>query len=300
MKHTTSSTPAVAVPQPVNHSATQPLLKLALDVHLAWHVVAVQEDGASPQPPPRFKPVDFLKWIQQKVADYRSVTCYEAGPFGYGLHRQLTALGVTNYVIRPRNWDDPHTRVKTDRTDALAMLNALDRFCAGNKKALALVRVPTETEERQRTQTRLRQSPVRDLKMIAGRACGLALQYGFSLKGHWYGRRSWPKRAVAFADVGGRQGESYIWQIGVKDLEAGGGGRVAGSKRGNLPCERAFNELIINQRYGERVAELVRGDNDGGGNNQVRGIRITKQDIEVLGDGKGARNSRGDALPLGY
>lgn len=29
--------------------------------------------------------------------------------------------------------------------------------------------------------------------MIAGRARGLALQYGFSLKGHWYGRRSWPK-----------------------------------------------------------------------------------------------------------
>ena len=193
MKHTTSSTPAVAVPQPVNHFATHPLLKLALDVHLAWHVVTRQEDGASPQPPQRFKPVDFLKWIKQKVADYRIVTCYEAGPFGYGLHRQLTALGVTNYVIRPRNWDDQHTRVKTDRTDALAMLNALDRFCAGNKKALALVRVPTETEERQRTQTRLRQSLVRDLKMIAGRARGLALQYGFSLKGHWYGRRSWPK-----------------------------------------------------------------------------------------------------------
>ena len=29
--------------------------------------------------------------------------------------------------------------------------------------------------------------------MIAGRARGRALQSGFSLKGHWYGRRSWPK-----------------------------------------------------------------------------------------------------------
>jgi transposase len=188
--HNAVSTPAVAVVQPIN----QPLLKIALDVHLAWYVIALQEEGSSPKPPQRFKPADFLKWIEQKVAaGYRLVTCYEAGPFGYGLHRQLTALGVTNYVIRPRHWDDQHTRVKTDRTDALAMLNALDRFCAGNKKALALVRVPTETQERRRSQTRLRQSLVRDLKLIAGRGRGLGLQYGFRLKGDWFGRRNWPR-----------------------------------------------------------------------------------------------------------
>jgi transposase len=183
-----STTPNLTPTQP------KPLLKIALDVHLAWHVIAVQEEGASPKSPQRFKPADFLQWIQQKLtAGYRIVTYYEAGPFGYDLHRQLTALSVTNYVIRPRNWDDQHTRIKTDRTDALSMLNALDRFVAANQKALALVRVPTEAQERQRTQTRLRQSLVRDLKMIAGRAWGLALQYGFRMKGDWYGRRNWPK-----------------------------------------------------------------------------------------------------------
>jgi len=185
-----STTPAVATVQPVNQP--QALLKIAVDVHLAWHVVAVQEDGSSPKPPQRFKPADFLNWIEQKVvAGHRIISCYEAGPFGYGLHRQLTALGVTNYVIRPRNWDDQHSRVKTDRTDARSMLNALDRFVAGNSKALALVSVPTEAQERRRTQTRLRQSLVRDLKMIAGRGRGVALQYGFRLKGDWYGRRNW-------------------------------------------------------------------------------------------------------------
>jgi len=188
MHNETTTTPNPASTQP------KPLLKVALDVHLQWHVVALQVDGSSPKPPRRFKPVDFLKWIQQQVAaGYRVVTCYEAGPFGYTLHRQLTALGVTNHVIRPRNWDDQHRRVKTDRTDALAMLNALDRFCAGNKNALALVRVPAEAQERERSQTRLRQSLVRDLKLIAARARGLAMQYGFSLKGDWYGRRNWPK-----------------------------------------------------------------------------------------------------------
>jgi len=48
------------------------------------------------------------------------------------LHRQLTALGVTNYVIRRLNWDDQHKRVKTNRTDAL------DRFVAGNPLTIIL------------------------------------------------------------------------------------------------------------------------------------------------------------------
>jgi len=81
-KHNTSTTPAVASVQLVN--PLKPLLKIALDVHLDWYVIACQEDGASPKPPQRFKPVDFLHWVKQKVAaGHRLTTCYEAGPFGY-------------------------------------------------------------------------------------------------------------------------------------------------------------------------------------------------------------------------
>jgi transposase len=195
--HNTVSTPAIALGQSVSHPQPKPLLKVAIDAHLAWHVIAMQEEGSSPKPPQRFKPADFLKWIQHKLAaGWRVVTCYEAGPFGYVLHRQLTALGATNHVIRPRNWDDQHTRVKTDRTDALSMLSALDRFCAGNPKALARVHVPTEIEERLRSESRLRQSLQRDLKMLAARGRGLALQYGYRLKGKWWGARNWPKLSL--------------------------------------------------------------------------------------------------------
>ncbi len=191
------STPAVAAVQPVNQFTQPRTLKLALDVHLAWHVVAMQYDGSSPKPPQRFSPQGLLAWVQKQITQgWQIVSCYEAGPFGYVLHRQLTALGVTNYVIRPRNWDDQHKRVKTDRTDALAMLTALDRFVAGNPQALALVRVPSEAEERRRSESRLRQSLKRDLKLIAQRGRGLALQYGFRLKGKWYGARNWPKLTV--------------------------------------------------------------------------------------------------------
>jgi len=163
-------------------------------VHLALYVAAIQEEGAHPKPPQRFQPADFLRWIDKQLArGFHLVTCYEAGPLGFGLHRQLRARGVTNYVVRPRVWDEHRGRVKTDRRDALWMLNALDRFCAGNKKALALVRVPTEEEERKRSHTRLRQSLARDRQMIAQRGRGIALQYGYRLKGDWFGPRNWPR-----------------------------------------------------------------------------------------------------------
>jgi len=195
--HNNVSTPAVAATQPVNLVPQFRTLKLALDVHLTQQVVAMQYDGSSPKPPQRFATHGLLAWVQKQVAaGWRVISCYEAGPFGYVLHRQLTALGVTNYVIRPRNWDEQHKRVKTDRTDALAMLNALDRYVAGNPHALALVRVPTEAQEHLRSESRLRQSLKRDLKLIAQRGRGLALQYGHRLKGKWYGARNWPKLAV--------------------------------------------------------------------------------------------------------
>ena len=190
MNHNTVSTRVASATQ----TQVQPLLKVALDVHLAFYVAALQEEGSHPKPPQRFKPADFLRWIDRQLSrGFRIVTCYEAGPLGYVLHRQLAARGVTNYVVRPRVWDEHRGRVKTDGRDALWMLNALDRFCAGNKKALGVVRVPTEEEEQKRSRTRLRQSLARDRQMIAQRGRGIALQYGYRLKGDWFGRRSWPK-----------------------------------------------------------------------------------------------------------
>jgi len=86
-----SETPAQA-PQPQHQQ-----IKLALDVHAASIVVARMIDGAKPQPPQTFQPADFLAWAKKQVALAKEVvSCYEAGPTGFWLHRQLTALGVRN------------------------------------------------------------------------------------------------------------------------------------------------------------------------------------------------------------
>jgi hypothetical protein len=107
MNYENITTTAVASVQPITDNQPGRVLKLGLDVHLLQHVVAMQYDGSSPKPPQRFTPKAFPAWVKkQMAAGWKIVSCCEAGPLGYGLHRELTALGMTNYVIRPRNWDD--------------------------------------------------------------------------------------------------------------------------------------------------------------------------------------------------
>ena len=82
----------------------------------------------------------------------RASLCYEAGPCGYGLWRELTALGhhclVAAPSLIPRRAGD---RVKTDRRDALSLAQ-LHR--AGE---LVAVRVPSCADEAVRDLTRARE-----------------------------------------------------------------------------------------------------------------------------------------------
>ena len=84
-------------------------------------------------------------------------TCYEAGAFGYYLHRKLEALGVSNLVVQPQDWDERGKGVKTDTIDALALCQRLDRYVRGNRKAFSVVRVTTGEEEHERAFRRQRQ-----------------------------------------------------------------------------------------------------------------------------------------------
>jgi transposase len=103
-------------------------IKLALDVHAASIVVVRMMDGAKPQPPQTFKPAAFLAWAKKQVTLAKEViSCYEAGPTGFWLHRQLSAPGIRNYVVCPTCLDERHRGVANDRTDALELATRLDR-----------------------------------------------------------------------------------------------------------------------------------------------------------------------------
>lgn len=168
------------------------VIKLGIDVHLDRYVVVRQIDGGAPQPPQRFSPSQFLEWAKKQTALAKQVySCYEAGPFGYSLHRKLAEFGLTNYVVRPRDWDEYGKKVKTDKRDAKAMVLSLDRYVAGNRDAFCVVRVPTEAEEQARSRSRQRESMQKEKLRLAAQGRSHALYYGAHLEGSWWTEGLW-------------------------------------------------------------------------------------------------------------
>jgi transposase len=169
-------------------------IKLALDVHAARIVVVRMMDGAKPQPPQTMKPAVFLEWAQKQKSQARQIiSCYEAGPTGFWLHRQLTALGVRNYVVCPVCLDERRQGVANDRTDALELATRLDRYVAGNDKALAVVRVPTAMEEQQRARQRQRQQLRQQRLSLAAQGRSLMLLHGRRESNQWWKAARWAK-----------------------------------------------------------------------------------------------------------
>jgi len=84
--------------------------------------------------------------------------CYEAGPCGYGLFRQLTKAGATCMVVAPGLVPRrPGDRIKTDRRDAQKLANLL------RSGELSPAWVPTEEQEALRDLSRAREDATQDV-----------------------------------------------------------------------------------------------------------------------------------------
>jgi len=176
-------------------------LKLGLDVHADTIVVVRILDNSAPQPAQKFAPTKFLAWIKTQLPLAEQVhSCYEAGPFGYGLHRDLVALGVRNVVVQPVCLDEQHTGVNHDKSDAKQLALRLDRYVAGNAHALATVRVPTPDEEQKRIQSRQREQLKREVKRVAAQGRSLLLTQGQREKKGWWEDRRWAKLQAQLPD----------------------------------------------------------------------------------------------------
>ena len=128
-----------------NHKTQPATIKLGVDVHQARYVGVAQHDHATPQPPRRFRPEEFVPFVEKLLArGHKVYVVYEACGFGFGLCRKLTALGATCYVVAPCKLDEQNKRVKTDALDAGALCQRLSRYVDGNRKELATIRIPTE------------------------------------------------------------------------------------------------------------------------------------------------------------
>lgn len=76
-------------------------------------------------------------------------SCYEAGRYGFWLHRYLDSCGIANVVVDSSSIEVSRRkrRAKTDRLDAGSLVRMLIRFCAGERRLWSVVRVPSVDEE---------------------------------------------------------------------------------------------------------------------------------------------------------
>jgi transposase len=173
------------------------VIKLGIDVHQDFYVVVEQVGGSNPKPAQRFQKEAFVHWatkLKEKGNQVHAV--YEACGFGFGLQRQLTALGIECYVVCPQKLDEGNRRVKTDGLDAKALCLKLDRFGQGNRAALALVRVPTEKEEQLRAIHRQREQLVKARKRLEAQGRSLLVNHGMEPVQRWWKGRAFAKLPV--------------------------------------------------------------------------------------------------------
>jgi transposase len=164
----------------------EPITYVGLDVHKGTIAVAlaaagkrgeVREYGTIANTP------TALKALANKLARSGAALrfCYEAGPCGYGIQRQLSAAGHECGVVAPSLIPRrPGERIKTDRRDA-ANLARLHR--AGE---LTPVWVPDRAHEAVRDLVRARQAAVRALRQARQQLSGSLLRHG-----HHYRRPAW-------------------------------------------------------------------------------------------------------------
>jgi transposase len=162
---------------------------VGIDTSKLRNSVAIAEEGRTGEV--RFfgeidnTPDATAKLVRKLSAKYEQLAfCYEAGPTGYGLYRQITDLGEECMVAAPSLIPKkPGDRVKTNRRDALGLARQLR---AGE---LTAVWVPDSRHEAMRELTRARGAAVQDARQKGQQVSAFLLRLGR----HYAGKTAWTK-----------------------------------------------------------------------------------------------------------
>ncbi len=190
---------------------------VAFDVSKTKHAVAIADGGRGGEV--RFvgeiasSPTAVERLIGKLAGRYGKLHfCYEAGPTGYGLYRQIAALGHTCLVVAPALIPRrPGERVKTNRRDAVTLAR-LHR--AGE---LTGVWVPDAVHEAVRDLVRAREAAADDLRRKRQQLLSFLLRHSriYSGGGHWtLAHRRWlAKQAFEHA------AQQIVFQEGIDAIE---------------------------------------------------------------------------------
>jgi transposase len=166
-------------------------IKIGCDIHARELAVALQLEDARPLRPQRMSRAQLVTLVQGLIKAGRKVhVCYETGPCGYGLHFELQSAGANSNVIVAEVLGDGRKQ-KTDKLDAAALCDKLDRYLRGNTKAMTPVRVPSVEEQQRRSVGRLREQLKQSRHQWEARGRSLMLFYGHHVTGKWWSKWRW-------------------------------------------------------------------------------------------------------------
>jgi transposase len=194
-------------------------IKLGLDAHADQITTCRQVEGRLPQPAQKLSEQRLLELVREhRQQGHQVYSCYEAGPCGYWLHRELEKLGAVNYVVAPQRWDERGRRMKTDQLDARALCQRLDRYVRGNTDAFTVVRVPTPAQEQWRALCRQRATLLKERQRCELRGHGLMLAQHYRGGPGWWEEARWQELAPQLPDW--LREELGRWQQQAVQLQA--------------------------------------------------------------------------------
>jgi transposase len=169
------------------------ILYVALELSNRKWKVAMSDSLARP---PRIREVNSFSMndLQEEVtlakqqfglpADAAVCCCQEAGRDGFAVHRIVITLGWDSYVIDPASVAVPRKKrsPKTDRIDAVKLVQALIRTLAGDEFACRLVHCPTPEEEDARQLNRELETLTGERTAHVNRIKGLLKAQGIGLE----------------------------------------------------------------------------------------------------------------------
>jgi transposase len=192
-------------------------------------------------------------------------SCYEAGRDGFWLHRFLASKKVENLVVDSASIEVNRRkrRAKSDRLDAIKLVEMLIRYCNGERKVWGIIRVPTAADEDRRQVHRelieLKSERTAHVNAIKGLLAGLGLQASVDedFPERLEALRQWDGSAVPAALRGRLMREFERWRLVGRQIHELEKARTEEVRKGKGPEVEQVRQLLNLKGIGENGAWLL-------------------------------------------